>query len=297
MKNNLHRKMVIIIAIMLALLGSGVLQPAFQAQAASDLPGMVVTLMSRGSTYTTTVDSGAQFTFQAKVQNTGDVPLDVVANLDTPQGWDVDQKYTDCPNSLYTGDTCMFTWTFIPHVSGSYFLRVYVRGLYTDSSGNNSRITQAPAFLLNVRSSGQTQNQVNSTSTTLVPSSNVTPYVYPGMNVTLVANDSNYYSATVYADKALIFRANVKNTGKIDLQVVANLNVPQGWDVDQDEYNDCPTSLSPKDTCTISWYFTPQGSGQVYLRVYARGIYTDSAGNTQRITQSPVFIFNVQPPK
>jgi hypothetical protein len=47
----------------------------------------------------------------------------------------------------------------------------------------------------------------------------------------------------------------------------------------------------------ITWKFTPQARGQVYLRVYVKGIYTDSSGGTNRFTQAPVFIFNVQPPK
>jgi len=279
------------------LLGSGVLQPAIQAQAASLQPSMAVELMSRGSYYTTTIDFGAQFTFQAKVKNTGNVPLEVVANLDVPQGWDLNERYTDCPNSLDPWGTCMFTWKFTPHVSGSVYLRVYTRGLYSDSSGNTNRITQSPAFLLNVRPSGQTPPQLISSSAASAPSTSVSTHVYPGMYVTLVVNDISYYAVTVYADKALIFRARVKNTGNVSLQVVANLDVPQGWDVDQDKYSDCPKKLEPKDTCTISWYFTPQASGQVYLRVYARGIYTTSSGDTNRITQSPAFIFYVNPPK
>jgi hypothetical protein len=121
----------------------------------------------------------------------------------------------------------------------------------------------------------------------------------PSMSVTLITNDLDTSSATIFAGRSLIVRAQVKNNSDIPLQVVANLTVPDGWDVDQNVYSDCPTSdsLDQNDTCTISWYFTPQGSGQVYLRVYVRGIYTDSAGNTQRITQSPAFLFNVEPAK
>lgn len=299
MLNNLRKIMPVLMALMLALLGSGVLQPALQAQAASVQPGMAVTLMSRGSTYTTTIDFGAQFTFQAKVQNTGNVPLEVLANLDVPVGWDVNQKYTDCPNSLYLGGTCTFTWVFTPHVSGSNILRVYMRGLYSDASGSISRITQAPAFILNVRTAAQTVPQVSSSVASASTSSTTTvnTNIYPRMNVTLIANNLYTYAATIYADKPLIFRARVQNTGNVALQVVANLDYPQGWDVDQDKFSNCPAKLAVNDTCTISWYFTPQVSGQVILRVYARGIYTDAAGNTQRITQSPAFIFNVNPPK
>jgi hypothetical protein len=298
MITHLRKFLVINVALILALLGGGVLLPAIQGQAASDLPDMVVTLMSRGSAYTTTVDFGSEFTFQARVQNTGNLPLEIVTNLDVPQGWDVNERNDDCPDSLDISGTCTFTWQFTPHVSGSFYLRVYTRGLYTDSSGNNSRITRSPAFLLNVRSSGQTQPQASSGSST-VSSSNAgtTTYAIPSMYVSLITNDLYTYAATVYAEKSLIFRARVKNTGNVPLQVVANLNVPQDWDVDQNSYSDCPDSLEVKDTCTISWYFTPQGSGQVYLRVYVRGIYDTSSGGTNRITQSPAFIFNVRPPK
>jgi hypothetical protein len=298
MINSLRKILVVNAALILALFGSGVLQPTMQVQAASAQPGMVVTLMSRGNTYTTWIDFGAQFTFQAKVQNTGNIPLQIIANLDVPQGWNVNQKYNNCPGSLTMWGTCTFTWVFTPHASGAYYLRVYTRGQYTDSSGNSSRITQAPAFLLNVRSAAQTVvSQASSSSTSSTTSTSVTKTVHPGMYVTLVTNNSAYYSATVYADKALIFRARVQNTGNVPLQVVANLDVPRGWEVDQNKFSDCPAKLAVNKTCTISWYFTPQGSGQVFLRVYARGIYTDAAGNTQRITQSPAFIFNVNPPK
>jgi hypothetical protein len=291
----LRKILILNIALILALLGSGVLQSSVQA--AATMPGMAVTLISRGSTYTTTIDFGAEFTFQAKVQNTGNVPLEVVANLDTPQGWDVNQKYTDCPESLDLGGTCMFTWVFTPHVSGSVYLRVYTRGLYTDASGNDSRITQSPAFLAIVRPAYQTQTQVTSSSAASAATASVTIADNPRMYVTLITNDQSYYAATVYADKPLIFRASVQNTGNVPLQVLANLDVPQDWYMNQDKFSDCPKDLSVNDTCTISWYFTPQASGRVYLRVYARGIYTTSSGSTNRITQAPVFIFNVLPPK
>jgi hypothetical protein len=119
----------------------------------------------------------------------------------------------------------------------------------------------------------------------------------PSMSVTLITNDTYPDSATVPANQALIFRAQVKNTSFIPLQVVANLTIPVGWGVNQNAYSDCPKteSLDYNHTCTFSWYFTPQGSGIVYLRVYVRGIYTDSAGNTQRITVSPAFIFTLEP--
>jgi hypothetical protein len=298
MFNHLRKILIVNAALVLALLGSGVAQPVLQAQAAAVQPAMQVSLISRGNYYTTWIDFGAQFTFQAKVQNTGNVPLQIIANLDTPGGWSLNQKYSDCPASLSLGATCTFTWVFTPYASGAYYLRVYTRGLYTDASGGSNRITQAPAFLLNVRSPSQTVSAASSsTTTTTTTSTSVTTAVFPNMNVTLIANNLYTYATTIYAGKSLIFRARVQNTGNVALQVVANLNVPPGWDVDQDKFSDCPAKLAANDTCTISWYFTPQVSGQVFLRVYARGIYTDAAGNAQRITQSPAFIFNVNPPK
>jgi hypothetical protein len=81
------------------------------------------------------------------------------------------------------------------------------------------------------------------------------------------------------------------------LQVVANLAVPKGWGVTQEKFSDCPSTanLAHKATCTISWYFNPLVAGQAYLRVYVKAYYTDSVGNTQRITQAPVFIVNAVP--
>jgi len=120
----------------------------------------------------------------------------------------------------------------------------------------------------------------------------------PTMNVTLVANNSSTYSATVKKNQILIFRAQVENGSFIPLQVIANLAIPNGWGESQSPFSDCPTKspyLGHKETCTISWYFNPMVTGQVFLRVYARGFYTDSAGNSQRVTQSPAFIVNVVP--
>ncbi|HTX89627.1 MAG TPA: hypothetical protein VMC09_00300 [Anaerolineales bacterium] len=118
---------------------------------------------------------------------------------------------------------------------------------------------------------------------------------YPNMQVTLSANNVNAWAVTVYAGKPLIFRAKVKNIGNTPLQVTANLTIPYNWGVPQNKYSDCPDSLAVRSSCTISWYFIPQGSGQLTLRVYVRGNYKDSAGNAQRITSSPAMIFNVKP--
>jgi hypothetical protein len=146
-------------------------------------------------------------------------------------------------------------------------------------------------------------NIPTATKTSAAANPNGTTSVYTGpaptMKVTLLTNDLETSSATIYAGQPLILRAQVENTSAIALQVVANLSVPDGWDVDQDKFTDCPTddSFDRNETCSISWYFTPQGSGQVVLRVYVRGVYTDINGNSQRITDSPAFIFTVQPAK
>ena len=303
MLNHLRKFIMVNVALILALVGSGILLPAVQAQAASTLPSMTVTLASSNRAYEATVYVGYQYTFQANVTNTSNVPLEVIANLDVPQGWDMSEKYTDCPTSLAGWLTCTFTWEFTPQIVGDVYLRVYARGFYTDSSGNTSRITRSPAFLFHVKPAAQVVLPGSLTSVgTAVPGSNgVTTYPKPSMAVTLITNDLYTYAATVKAGNGLIFRARVNNTGNVPLQVVANLTVPPGWEVDQNSYSDCPddsdspNSLGVGDTCTISWYFTPQGSGQVYLRVYARGHYTTSGGSTDRITRSPAFIFNVIP--
>ncbi len=288
---------IISIAIMMGLLSSWVLYPPIQTQAASILPSMNVTLFSGGSTYASTVYAGNSLIFRAAVQNTGNVPLLITANLTVPQGWDVDQdKFSDCPDSLDVGSTCTISWYFTPQVAGQEYLRVYVRGHYTDSAGVDNRITQSPAFIFNVKpAKGSAGNSVSTNSSTTT-ATNTSPSVLPSMNATLFSGGSTYAS-TVYAGNSLIFRAAVRNTGNVPLQVTANLTVPQGWDVDQDKFSDCPDSLDVGSTCTISWYFTPQAAGQVILRVYVRGHYTDSTGADNRITQSPAFIFNVQPPK
>ena len=121
---------------------------------------------------------------------------------------------------------------------------------------------------------------------------------FPSMSVTLIANNKYTYGETVSTGQILIFRAEVENVGQVPLQVVANLSVPDGWGVSEDQYSDCPTTqdLTHKSSCTITWKFNPQVTGQVILRVYVRGIYTDAYGNTQRITESPSFVLNVVAP-
>jgi len=293
MVNHLRKFFIVNMALALAMLGSGVLQPSIQVQAAVPLPNMYVTLMSGGSYYTSTVYIGSQFTFQANVQNTGNVPLQIVANLTTPDNWNLNEKYDNC-GTLAVGSSCTLTWLFTPMVGGQTYLRVYVRGNYTDSFGNANRITGSPAFLFNVLPTYSFQTQVNGsivTTTSTVPPA----LLLPSINVTLIGNDLYTYAETVPAGKQFIFRARVENTSNVPLQVVANLAVPAGWGVTQNPFNDCPktATLTHKQTCTLSWYFKPLGTAQVFLRVYVRAYYLDYYGNSQRITQSPAFIVNV----
>ena len=116
MINHLRRLLIVNMALILALVGSGVLLPSMQAQAAAALPNMYVSLLSGGSSYTSTVYTGKQLTFQAKVQNAGNVPLQIVANLTAPSNWDVNDKYDNC-GTLAVGSSCTLTWVFTPQVS------------------------------------------------------------------------------------------------------------------------------------------------------------------------------------
>jgi len=307
MLNHLRKILVLMLVLSIALLGSGIMVPTVRAQAQTNLsasvaPNMQVSLVSGDSTYASTVYAGNSLIFRAKVKNTGNVPLQVTANLTVPQGWDVDQeKYSDCPENLAVQSSCTISWYFTPQTTGQVILRVYARGGYTTSTGTSSRITQSPAFIFNVKppkggSSGSSGNGSGSSSGSANPTSVPSTSNLPNMSVTLFSGSSTYAS-TVYSGNSLIFRAEVKNIGNVPLQVTANLTVPQGWDVDQEKYSDCPENLAVQSSCTISWYFTPQATGQVFLRVYARGGYTTSSSASNRITRSPVFIFNVKPPK
>ena len=294
MMKQLRRFLVVNIAFVLALAGSGILQPSIPAHAAALLPNMYASIWSGGSSYTSTVYTGKQLTIQTKVQNTGNVPLQIVASLAAPTNWDINEKYDNC-GTLAVASSCTLTWVFTPQVAGQVYLRVFVRGNYTDASGNANRVTAAPAFLFNVLSTYTWQTLTNNgayvTNTSTVPPA----LLLPSMSVKLTGNDAAYYSETVPTGKQFIFRAIVQNTSNVPLQVVANLAVPEGWGVTQNQFNDCPSTanLAHKASCTISWYFNPLVTGQVYLRVYVRAYYLDIYGNTQRITQAPAFIVNV----
>jgi LysM repeat protein len=104
----------------------------------------------------------------------------------------------------------------------------------------------------------------------------------------------NYYSSRSTVGTQLTYQITVFNNGNVSLQIVANLNHPSDWDVDA-AYNDCPNFLGAANYCTLTWLITPQASGYAYLRVYVRGFYTDSSGNTWRVTGSPAFLFEVYP--
>ena len=294
MANQLRRFFLVNIALVLALAGSVVL-PAVQTQAAAVLPNMYVTLLSGGSTYTSTVYTGVELTFKANVKNVGNVPLDITATLTPPANWDVNEKYDNC-GTLAAGGTCTLTWLFTPQAAGQVYLRVYVRGNYTDANGDPARITGSPAFFFNVLPTYTWQTVNNgsiSTNTSTVPPA----MLFPSMSVTLTGNDVATYSETVKTGKQFIFRAIVVNTSNVPLQVVASLAVPTGWGVTQNMFNSCPSTanLAHKQSCEISWYFNPLVTGQVYLRVYVKAFYLDVYGNTQRITQAPAFIVNVVP--
>jgi hypothetical protein len=117
------------------------------------LPSISVTLTGNdANTYAETVPLGKQFIFRAQVENTSNVPLQVIANLAVPNGWGVTQNsFNDCPKTanLAHNQICTISWYFNPMVAGQVFLRVYVRAFYIDTLGNTQRITSSPAFIVN----------------------------------------------------------------------------------------------------------------------------------------------------
>src|SRR5512141_1546233 len=101
MSNIRWKTILISLIICLSLLASGLFIAPRPAQASGIFPSMEVTLSSGGSTFASTVFVGKPIIFRAQVKNTGNVPLQVIANLTVPQNWDVDQeKYSDCTDSL-----------------------------------------------------------------------------------------------------------------------------------------------------------------------------------------------------
>jgi LysM repeat protein len=85
-------------------------------------------------------------TFQVDVKNNGNVFLQIVANLTPPPAWDSTELSSNCTAGLGTGGTCTLTWVLTPRTIGGGEVRVFVRGLYTDYTGNTNRVTQSPAF-------------------------------------------------------------------------------------------------------------------------------------------------------
>jgi LysM repeat protein len=85
-------------------------------------------------------------TFQVDVKNNGNVFLQIVANMTPPPAWDSTELSSNCTAGLGTGGTCTLTWVLTPRTLGGGQVRVYVRGLYTDYTGNTNRVTQSPAF-------------------------------------------------------------------------------------------------------------------------------------------------------
>lgn len=113
-------------------------------------PSMVVTPRVGNSYYQVTTPVNTALTYQADVRNNGDVPLQVIALLTTPSGWELLEQYDNCPDALHVGAVCTFTWKFIPHVTGSVLARVYARGFYTDPYGSTQRVTKSPGYVINV---------------------------------------------------------------------------------------------------------------------------------------------------
>ena len=118
-------------------------------------------------------------------------------------------------------------------------------------------------------------------------------FYYPNLLATPHVGN-NYYSSTSYVGAQITYQITVYNNGNVSLQILANLTAPYKWDVN-DTYSDCPDLLGAGSHCTLTWLITPQDTGYAYLRVYVRGFYTDSSGDSQRVTGSPAFLFVVDP--
>ncbi len=118
-------------------------------------------------------------------------------------------------------------------------------------------------------------------------------FYYPSL-IAIPHVGGNYYSSRSSVGTQLAYQITVFNNGDVSLQILANLNPPSDWHVDA-TYDDCPDALGAGSHCTLTWLITPQDSGYAYLRVYVRGYYTDSYGDSQRVTGSPAFLFVVDP--
>ena len=289
-----HLRMLIMVntALILALVVSLGLQPASRVQAGYWFPHMIVTPHAGSSYGSTTAYVGQNLNFQTRVENDGIVALQIIAILTPPSGWDIASQTDDCPDYLAVGSACTLSWVFVPHLSGSYLVRVYVRGFYTDSAGASQRITESPAFLFNIITAGQAQTQLTGTSTTTTAAA-APFYYFPSVSVTPHVG-SSYYSIATKVGSEITFEARVQNNGNQALQMLAYLTPPFKWEV-IGQFNDCPASLAAGGVCTFTWKFIPHISGPTWVRVYVRGLYNFVGGYTDRATNSSGFLFNVSP--
>ena len=127
---------------------------------------------------------------------------------------------------------------------------------------------------------------------TLPYGDNNIPYFWYASMIVTPQVGGNFYQTAAYVGTQLTFLVNVTNNGDVPLQVILNLTPPSGWDINE-EYNNCPDTLNVGNLCTYTWIFTPHDRGVVYMRVFAKGFYTDQFGTDQRVTKSPAFFFNV----
>jgi hypothetical protein len=113
-------------------------------------PSMTVAPHVGGSYYWTTATIGKSVTLQGQLRNNGDVPLQVSAYLETPEGFYLEDNYNNCPGTLAVAATCTYSWVFVPQQSGSFYLRVYGKGFYT-INGMTSHISNSSAFFFVVQ--------------------------------------------------------------------------------------------------------------------------------------------------
>lgn len=292
MSKKLRMAVMVTMALILALVLSVGLIPASRVQADYWFPHMIVTPHAGSNYYSTTAYIGQNLNFQTTVENDGIVALQIVAILTPPSGWDINYQTDDCPDYLAVGSACTLSWVFVPRVSGSYLVRVYVRGFYTDSNGASQRITASPAFLFNITTAGQSQSQLAGTTPKTTGAAGQV-YYFPSVSVAPHVG-SSYYSIATRVGSEITFEARVQNNGNTALQMLASLAPPFKWEV-IGQFNDCPASLAAGSACTFTWKFIPRISGRTWVRVYVRGLYNQHYGYTDRVTNSSAFLFDVAP--
>ena len=121
--------------------------PIIQPSSNFYYPSLLATPHVGGNYYSSASTVGAQLAYQITVHNNGNVALQISVSLDLPSDWHLDGTSADCPAALGAGSACTLTWLLTPQDTGYAYLRVYVRGYYTDSSGATQRVTGPPAFL------------------------------------------------------------------------------------------------------------------------------------------------------